>query len=285
MRDIENLVFKGGGVLGTAYAGAIEALDEYGLLNKVLRVGGTSSGSITAALVALRFTSSEIKQITHAIPFKDFGDQWDPLRILTKYGLYKGDAFMAWMKNIINEKTGIPGITFAQWAESGFLELKVFATDLNTASIKEFSSQTTPDVVVAESIRASMAVPFFFSAWKFPGGKPDDHVYVDGGAVYSYPITCFNDLPKTLGFFLYEDAPTVSDLGFDDILKYSHALFTAMTNAQDEDFGRDKEEEAVTVRINGLGISSLDLKITDEERMRLFVEGKRATINYLAAQH
>lgn len=271
-------------MLGTAYAGAIEALDDYKLLDKVLRVGGTSSGSITAALVGLRFTSQEIKEITHAIPFRDFGDHWDPVRILTKYGIYKGDAFLTWMKGVITNKTGIQDITFAQWVERGFLELKVFATDLNTSSIREFSNQTTPDVIVAESLRASMAVPFFFSAWKFPGGKPDDHVYIDGGTVYSYPVTCFNDLPKTLGFFLYNEAPVVSDLGYDDILKYSHSLFTAMTNAQDQDFGRDKEEEAVTVKISDLGISSLDLKITDEERARLFNAGKKATMDYLAGQ-
>lgn len=156
-------------MLGTAYAGAIEALDDYKLYDKVLRVGGTSSGSITAALVGLRFTSQEIKEITHAIPFQDFGDHWDPVRILTKYGIYKGDAFLAWMKGVITNKTGIQDITFAQWVERGFLELKVFATDLNTSSIREFSNQTTPDVIVAESLRASMAVPFFFSAWKISG--------------------------------------------------------------------------------------------------------------------
>lgn len=87
-----------------------------------------------------------------------------------------------------------------------------------------------------------------------------------------------------MGFFLYNEAPVVSDLGYDDILKYSHSLFTAMTNAQDQDFGRDKEEEAVTVKISDLGISSLDLKITDEERARLFDAGKKATMDYLAGQ-
>ena len=283
MRSIENLVFKGGGVLGAAYAGAIEALNDTKLLDGIQRVAGTSSGSITAALVGLRYSAKEIKDITHAIPFKEFGDHWDPLRILTAYGLYKGDAFLAWMKGVIKDKTGNEDTTYAQWMAQGFRELKVFATDLNTSSIREFSDRTTPDVIVAESLRASMAVPFFFSAWQFPGGKPDDHLYVDGGIVYSYPISSFNDLSKTLGFFLYNDAPEALPVGYDEILKYSHALFRAMSNSQDLDFGKDKEEAAVTVKIYDLGIPSLDLGITDEQRTRLFDSGKKATSAYLQA--
>ena len=45
---IENLVFKGGGVLGIAYAGAIESLEEKGLLKNIKRVAGTSAGSNTS---------------------------------------------------------------------------------------------------------------------------------------------------------------------------------------------------------------------------------------------
>ncbi len=266
---------------GTAYAGAIVALDEYGLLKGIKRVAGTSSGSITAALVGLRYSATQIRDITHAIPFNTFGDYWDPLRILTHYGLYKGDAFLAWIKGILNERTGVEDITFSQWEERDYLELKIFATDLNTSSIREFSRVTTPDAIVAECLRASMAVPFFFSAWQFPNGKPDNHIYVDGGAVYSYPISSFNDLTKTLGFFLYSDKPFEVDIGYNEILKFSHALFGAMTNAQDLDFDENTKEAAVTVKIPDLGISPLDLKITDEQRSLLFDSGKRAAIQYL----
>ena len=281
MRNIENLVFKGGGVMGTAYAGAMEALDEYNLLDSVQRVAGTSSGSITAALVSLRYTSAQIKDITHSIDFRKFGDHWDPLRILTSYGIYKGDAFLSWMRNIIKQRTGNENLTYAELAGQGYRELKVFATDLNTASIREFSNESTPHVVVAESLRASMAVPFFFSAWKFPNDNPDNHIYIDGGTVYNYPITCFGDLSKTLGFFLFNNVKDVSDLDYDEILKYTKSLFRAMSNAQDQDFTRDADEGAVSVKIDDFGISSLDLDISEEDKERLFKSGKTSTIDYL----
>ena len=45
MQTIKNLVFKGGGVLGIAYAGAIEILEEKQILQQVQRVAGTSAGA------------------------------------------------------------------------------------------------------------------------------------------------------------------------------------------------------------------------------------------------
>ncbi len=45
-----NLVFEGGGVKGSAYIGAIRALNEEGILPEIQRFGGTSAGAITALL-------------------------------------------------------------------------------------------------------------------------------------------------------------------------------------------------------------------------------------------
>lgn len=55
MRKIENLVFKGGGVLGIAYSGGVEALDEAGILKDIKSVAGTSAGSIMSAILSLGY--------------------------------------------------------------------------------------------------------------------------------------------------------------------------------------------------------------------------------------
>lgn len=281
MRTIENLVFKGGGVLGVAYAGGIQSLDEHGLYESVKAAAGTSAGSIMASLVSLRYSANEINAIARAIDFKEFGDHWNPLRIATHYGLYKGDKFLEWIKGIIKAKTDNGEITFSQLAAQGFRDLKVFATDLNTGNVKEFSNAETPTVMVAESLRASMAVPLFFAAWQFSNHIPDDHIYVDGGTVYIYPINAFGDLSKTLGFYVYNPANTVSDLGYDDLLKYVKLLYQATSNAQSVAFEKDKEIEAATVKINDFGIPSTDLDITNAQKDQLYNSGKQATDEYL----
>lgn len=283
MRTINNLVFKGGGVLGIAYAGAIEALSEKNLLPAIKGVAGTSAGSITAALLALEYTSAELTQIVQSTNFKDFEDHWDPLRLATKYGLYKGDALFQWIQEHIGNKTGNAGITYAQMAASGkYRELKVFSSDLNTGQIQEFSAQETPSAIVAESIRASMSIPLFFGAWQFSNEVPNNHIFVDGGMLYNFPLTAFSDLQTTLGFFLTSNVKQAVHLGYNQPLVYVKQLLTTILNAQNEDFERNPTEEAVTVSIDSLGISAVDFGLTQAQQTALFNSGKNATLTYLA---
>ncbi len=281
MRNIENLVFKGGGVLGIAYAGAIEILEERKILGNVKRVAGTSAGSIIATLLSLRYSANEVKELVSTTNFKDFEDHWDPFRLPAKYGLYKGEYFLNWIKKIIKDKTGDENITFSALHANGYRELKVFATDLNTSKIKEFSFDNTPDAIVAECVRASMSIPLFFEGWKFPNEYPDDHIYVDGGVLYNYPITAFIDYNKTLGFFLRNYKSKVSDLKYDNIVKYVEVLFDTVLKAQETDFYKNKEEEDITVNIDDYGISATNFGITADQKELLFKSGKKATLEYL----
>ncbi len=43
--NFRNLVFEGGGVNGIAYLGALEVLEERGILTDIERIGGTSAGA------------------------------------------------------------------------------------------------------------------------------------------------------------------------------------------------------------------------------------------------
>src|ERR1700740_1667425 len=133
---IKNLAFKGGGVLGSAYAGAIEALEEKKELKQIQHLAGTSAGAITAALISLKYSSADILKVVAATDFKSFEDGWDPLRIATKYGLYKGDAFLTWMRKCITDKGLQATATFADFAKAGMFDLHVFAADLNSRTLK-----------------------------------------------------------------------------------------------------------------------------------------------------
>ena len=53
-----NLVFKGGGVRGIAYMGALAILEEVEVLKNIKRVAGTSSGAIAATMVSFRKDTS-----------------------------------------------------------------------------------------------------------------------------------------------------------------------------------------------------------------------------------
>jgi len=273
--QIENLVFKGGGVLGIAYAGAIEVLELKNILPNVKRVAGTSAGAITAALVSLRYTSAQITTIVNQTDFKSFEDGGllpDALHVLNKYGFYKGDAFLQWMKTQI-KNTGLDeNATFKDFENKGCRELHVFASDLNTKGLREFSTELTPNVVVAEAVRASMSIPLFFEAWQFRNNNPDSHIYVDGGMLYNYPITIFDTEgdanPKTMGFFLSnlgKPAPP-DNLTTGHFIEYVRNLVDGMLEAQVINFLHDPDEEKLSVIIDNLGISPTNFKLTDDQK-------------------
>ncbi len=278
-RIIENLVFKGGGVLGIAYAGAIEALEKEGILSGVKRTAGTSAGAVAAVLISLGYSSNEIVKVLGNTNFKKFQDDLNPLKLTKKYGLYRGEKLLKWIQEIIHQKKGNKDLTFAELENQGYKTLKVFASDLNTTSLTEFSCDKTPNVKIAESIRASMSIPLFFDAWKFPDEQPNNHIYVDGGVLYNYPITAFGDLDKTLGFFI--DINELDDgLDFNDVSSYLKHLFRTVLNAQDVDFFKTLESDTTTVIIKNKGIAITNFNLTKEQKDILYLEGKNATLNY-----
>lgn len=289
MRVYENLAFEGGGVKGIAYAGAITELDALGKLDAIQRVAGTSAGAITAVLLSLRYSAKEIYSIVESTDFASFEDHKDIARILTKYGLYRGEAFLNWMKKHIAVKTGNEMSTFADMQKAGMRDLVVFSCDLNTKSVKEFSFAATPNVVVAEAARASMSIPLFFEAWKFTNNNPDDHIYVDGGTAYNYPITAFDTNganEKTLGLYLdnLDGAPVNSGLEYNHVIKYVEAVFEVLLNAQKSDFKQDPVDQARTIKVNDFGISGTNFNITQADKDKLYNSGVASVKAFFAVQ-
>lgn len=279
MTNIKNLAFKGGGVLGIAYAGAIKVLEDKQILQNVDKVAGTSAGAITAALVSLRYDSSEIKDIVNSTSFKSFESGKNFFRIFSKYGLFSGDVPLAWIKGLVQKKNLPPNATFRDFKNSGCRDLHVFATDLNLLGLREFSFDTSPDVVVAEAVRASMSIPLFFKAWTFPNNNPDDHIYVDGGMIYNFPIDAFDTgvepNMETLGLYLsnINKIPKANNLKYWELFKYTKITFETILDAQVINFDRDPTQEKRTIIIDNLGISPTDFNLSKEQEEALYQSG------------
>ena len=198
----KNLVFEGGGVKGIAYVGALEKLNERGILQNIERVAGTSAGAMVAVLVGLGYTAKDISDILWDINFQNFMDSsWgyirDIDRLINDYGWYKGDFFRNLMGGYIKDKTGDSETTFRQlqaMREKGkpFKDIHLIGTDLSTGYSKVFNADATPDVKIADAARISMSIPLFFAAVK--GVNGDDHVYVDGGLLDNFAIKVFDRL-------------------------------------------------------------------------------------------
>jgi len=199
LNQFRNLVFEGGGVKGIAYCGALEICEKKGILNNINRVAGTSAGAITAGLLAVGFSYSEIFDLLKKTSFQSFLDNYwgyvrDVISLFKDYGWYKGEHFRNWFEEQLFQKTGNRKFSFQDLEnalkdnDSNFKYLAVAGTNLRTQATEVFSPETTPNMSIAEAIRISMSIPLFFRAIKYQGIR-----YVDGGLYYNYPINIFDN--------------------------------------------------------------------------------------------
>ncbi len=188
-----NLVFEGGGVKGIAYVGAMQVLEEKGVISGIERIGGTSAGAINATLLALGYSNAEQREIIWSLDFKNFMDSsWNIFsninRVISHFGWYKGNFFREWMGSLIARKLKNPNATFKDLKDQGRPDLYVYGTNLCTRYGEVFSIERTPDMPIAEAVRISMSIPLFFAGVQ----KKPNGLYVDGGCLNNYPVKLFD---------------------------------------------------------------------------------------------
>jgi len=289
-KNYKNIVFQGGGVKGVAYIGAINVLEEQGILQGIERVAGTSAGAITACMLSLRYAPAYIEDTIKKMDMSSFADGEGVFEKMKDYGLHPGDAFLKWIKKqIAGSKHGFDeDATFEDFQKAGCRDLRVFASDIYTHTVREFSFRKTPKVVVAEAVRASMSIPLYFNAWQFSNNEPNDHLYVDGGMVYNYPLTIFDEgsqpNPETIGFMLHDvhNKKHMDKIGYGHWVKYVKSTFETLLGAQVIDIFHNPESLARTAIIDDLGVKATDFNLSNEMKEKLIASGVKATRAYLS---
>lgn len=194
--EFRNLVFEGGGVKGLAYVGAMQILDQRGHLSGIKRVGGTSAGAINALIFALGYSIQEQRELLESTDFNEFLDDSsgiirDALRLSNEFGWNKGDFFLNWVDNKIEEKLGKKKATFQDLIDAGKPELYITGTNLSTGYTEFFSAERHPTMVIADALRISMSMPFYFVPIRH-GTDTRKDLYVDGGVILNYPVKIFD---------------------------------------------------------------------------------------------
>ena len=93
-------LFGGGAIRGLAYVGAIRALEELDIEFDI--IGGSSVGSIFAALLACGYKSYELENLFMKVNFELFRDIH--LGIGKGLALSKGGIFVEWLNELIAQK-------------------------------------------------------------------------------------------------------------------------------------------------------------------------------------
>ncbi len=290
-----NLVFKGGGVRGIAYMGALEVLDELDILRNIERVAGTSAGAIAATITSFRLDIAQTWELFNSLDYTKYSNnpaqtrlrkllEWNNdesyRRFFTKYGWHSSQDIHQWLEEVIaGQCDGNRRATFTEFQERGFRDLYIVAANISRHRAEVFSAAETPDVAVADAVRMSISIPIFFEALRFDGKKfGDGDYYVDGGLYDNFPMHIF-DQPefaaknryykdkvnwRTLGLFLYPEkmSEQTEPVYPDNVWEFMNlTLKNAYTSYQVSNYQTHQVDKQRTIEISDCGISPLDFNI------------------------
>ncbi len=278
---LRNLCLEGGGILATAYLGALIELDKRVDLSKIKNYAGSSAGAMACGVLAcgasIEFLTAAFATVDFA-SFIDYGYKFNiPYNICKHLGVCPGTVFEKWYSAEIEKLTGSADITLEQIYTKYNKHIIIAATSLNTRKVRYFDYKTDPELTLVRAVRMSMSIPIIFQPVKY-----NNDLWVDGGTIDNFPIKAFHRnntyddkiRSKTLGIMLTTtddiNPPLVTGL-WSFIVAVIECMLTPHTDAQDM---------ANTITINCGAISSINFDITQEQKELLVTAGSDAIIEY-----
>ena len=207
-----DLVLSGGGVKFIGLVGAIVAVMDAGY--SIKRVSGVSAGSVVAAILAAaskggQLSSEEIKELAFSVPVSRWRDAGPIPYLGAAWGLvrdtsmYRGDVAYDWVRSEL-KNLGVTTFGDLLLDEDNLIEgrhyrLVVTVADLTAAQLvrlpwdyRRLYGLDPDEQPVAEAVRASMAIPFFYRPVKLTGASGATSTLVDGGVLSNFPIDTFD---------------------------------------------------------------------------------------------
>lgn len=160
----ESLVFKGGGAKGAIYPGAVQALEDVGVMPYIKRFAGASAGAVTAALLASGLTAKQLfRELANTDLFgliKDGDSAGAQLyTLVTKCGMNPGNALYRYLGLLFYKYLGNADVTFLQLYEAFGVELAISVTNVTRASSELLHVKTSPNYPIRKAVRISMSLP------------------------------------------------------------------------------------------------------------------------------
>jgi NTE family protein len=314
-----DLVLSGGGVKGIGLVGAVVALMEAGY--RPQRVSGTSAGSIVGAVVAAasmgqQLGPEDVKELALQLDYHKFTDPGPverlpllgpSLAVLRGTGIYKGDYAHDWVRSQLNN-LGVH--TFGDLAihddslpPERRYKLVVTVADVTTGQLvrlpwdyRRVYGLDPDDQPVADAVRASMAIPFFFRPVTLTGSTGLRSTLVDGGILSNFPVDSLDRAdgrtPRwpSFGVTVLPNLPEGNDkvipaLAPLRMLGAPHLLEGVITTAlvgRDQAYLNEPWVNARTIRVDSTDVGFLDFDISDNEIEALYAKGYAAAKKFLS---
>lgn len=303
-----DLVLEGGGVKGIALVGAITVLEEHGYVFN--RVAGTSAGAIVAALLAAGYNGAELTDAMQHLDYEKFRDRnlldhfgvvGDAASVLLQQGMCKGAYLHSWLRDLLatknvrtfgDMKLPDPSSTLLPDQQSRLL---VMASDISNGVLRrlpwdyEAFGIDSENVYIADAVRASMSIPFFYTPVRLKTARGDEVWFVDGGMLSNFPITVFDRTdgrqPRWPTFGIKLSARPEASQGVayhvHGALSLAEAMIGTLTGFYDRMHVSDPSVCARTIFVDTMKVRATDFDIDAATRQRLFDNGRVAAETFL----
>ncbi|MGE2833443.1 patatin-like phospholipase family protein [Mycobacterium sp. SMC-4] len=314
-----DLVLSGGGVKGLALVGAAATLVDAGYVPH--RISGTSAGALVGAVLAAATHSGEVStpQLTELAMGLDYRKFLDPgpverlpvigpaWGVLSGGGIYRGDALRRW---VARQLADFGVTTFADLAlddpslppEQRY-RLVVTVADVTLGQLVRLPWDyervygLDPDAQsVADAVRASTAIPFFYRPEELTSADGRTSRLVDGGLLSNFPIDsldrCDGEPPRwpTFGITLLPDLPAENTavipalrplhlIGSPTLLEQ---VVTTILVGRDQAYLNQPWVSARAIRIDTSPVGVLDFDLPERDKRMLFERGQGAAEDFLA---
>lgn len=314
-----DLVLSGGGVKGVGLVGAVVAVMDAGYT--VQRVSGTSAGSIVGAVVAAaaqsgRLTGADVKELALQLDYSRFTDPGPlervpllgpSLAVARGSGIYRGDYARDWVHHQL-QSLGVT--TFGDLAvdddelppEQRY-RLVVTVSDVTTGQLvrlpwdyRRVYGLDPDEQSVADAVRASMSIPFFFRPVTLTSVDGRTSTLMDGGLLSNFPIDSLDRhdgaTPRwpSFGVTVLPNLPQGNDrlIPALDALRWlgpPHVLEDVITTVlvgRDQAYLNQPWVSARAIRVDSTDVGFLDFDISDADVEALYAKGYQAGVEFLA---
>jgi NTE family protein len=312
-----DLVLSGGGVKGIGLVGGVVALLDGGY--SIKRVSGVSAGSLVGSILAAasngdQLSPADIRELALSLPYNKFRDPVGPLPVvrsawglLRGTGMYRGDFAHDWvrgqLKNLGVRTFGDLALDDDQLLEERRYRLAVTVTDVSTGQLvrlpwdyRRVYGLDPDEQSVADAVRASMSIPFYFRPVALTGADGFTSTLVDGGVLSNFPIDSFDRFDRraprwpTFGVTVMPNLPE----GNDEVIPGLHALrflgppslleqlITTMFVGHDQTYLNQPWVRARTIRVDSTAVNFLDFGIARKDAVALYDRGYAAGREFLS---
>jgi predicted acylesterase/phospholipase RssA len=269
------LVISGGGMRAVAHIGAVQVLEERGLLRGIKECVGVSAGAMFSFCLCIGYTMKEIEKIITEFDFQLIRSI-SPETLLefpTAFGIDDGENLLRFLHSLMKQRGIDPNVTFADLQTK--MSFRCYATDLCRCTHREFSKEKTPTTKVTTALQASMCLPSYF----VPIQDPDTgHMLVDGGVINNYPMSFLTpeEQSESIGLSFSYNHTTVDEVP--EIGSFFMQIFACyyMPRAREtEDMFAER-----TILVPKGHYPAWNFEASDEERQELISAGKKAAHDF-----